>query len=151
MDFTDAIAIVIVSPFFLTMTNGGVGPKNVIVALPLIRIDRGTQAGEGVNVFFQGLLVGMLNPSQPNLATLASHGADNSWTIIIISAVTTLFIGPASRGIAPVAVIVTFFPPHAQRETFRPFQSGHRLKRFGVGDGRRWPEFLAGPRGPFGD
>jgi hypothetical protein len=48
-------------------------------------------------------------------------------------------------------VMVPFFPPHAQRETSRRFQSGHRLKAFGVGDGPHWLEFLDGPRGPFAD
>jgi hypothetical protein len=69
----------------------------MVVALPFIGIDPGTPSGESVNVFSQGLLVGMPHQPQPNLATLAADGADNGWTIIIINAVTVLWLMSNSR------------------------------------------------------
>ncbi len=39
MNFANTIAIVISGPFFVGVTNGGVGTDNMIVALPFISVD----------------------------------------------------------------------------------------------------------------
>lgn len=149
MNFADAIAIIITSPFLVAVTNGGMGTNNVIVALPFIRIDSGSPLSEGVDVFFQSLLVGVMDQPEPDLATLAANCAHNRGAIIIVSAVSTPFVGPPPWGVVWIAVIVTFFPPRS--ETSRQFQSVHRARGFGAGPVGHWLEFLAGLRAWFGD
>ena len=119
----------------------------MIVTLPFIGINRDPDLGEGVNLFFEGFLVGMINHPQPDLATLATNRAHNRWAVIIIGAVSTLFVGPGTRRVVWIAVIVTFFPPRS--ETSRRFQSDYRLRRFGVVDVGHWLVFLGGLDAPF--
>lgn len=149
MNFADAIAIVVTSPFLVAVADGGMGANDVIVARPFIRIDSGSNLGEGVDVIFQSLLVGVMDQPETDLPTLAANCAHNWGAIIVVSAVSRLFIGPPPWGIVWIAVIVTFFPPHS--ETFRLFQSGYPLRGFGVGDVQHWFEFRGGPHAPFAD
>jgi len=56
----------------------------------------------------------MLAHTQPALPTLPADGADDGWTIILIGAVPSSFVGAAVRRIARVAVFVAFLPPHSE-------------------------------------
>lgn len=39
MNFTDAVAIIISGPFFVGVTDGGVGSDDMVVSLPFIGVD----------------------------------------------------------------------------------------------------------------
>ena len=121
----------------------------MVIALPFIGIDGDPGLGEGVDMSFQGLLIGVMDQPQPDLTALAANRAHDWRTIIVISAVTALFIGPSAGRIIRVRVIITFFPPHS--ETFRRFQLVHRLRGLGVGDVGRWLEFLGELHAPWAD
>jgi hypothetical protein len=90
-----------------------------------------------------------MDQPEPDLPTLAANCAHNRGAIIVVSAVSPLFIGSPPWGIVWVAVIVTFFPPNS--ETSRLFQSGYPVRVFGVGDVQHWFEFRGGPQALFGD
>lgn len=147
VNLADTIAIVIPSPFLVRVTDGDMGSNDMVVALPFIGIDRDPNLGEGVNLFFQGFLVGMINHPQPDLAALATNRAHNRRAVISIGAVSTLFVGAGTRRVVWVAVIVTFFPPRS--ETSHRFQSDYHLRRFGVVDVGHWLVFPGGFHAPF--
>ena len=149
VDFSNTIAIVITSPLFFTVADRGVGTDEMIVARPFIGVDRHPNLGEGVNVFFEGCLVGMLDHSQPHLPTFTAYGPHDRGPVIIVGAMTALFIGPTAWGIIWITVIVTFFPPRS--ETSRQFQSVHLSRGFGADRLGRWLEFPGVLRVPFGD
>lgn len=134
MNFADAIAIIIPGPFLIGVTDGGVGPDNMVVSLPFIGVDLGSGQGEGVDVVFQSFAIRVMDDPQPDLARFPAHRPDHGRTVIVIGPVSDLFIGPAARRVSRVRVIVTFFPPHS--ETFHLFQFGDQAALFAV-DGVR--------------
>jgi len=147
MDLPDAVTVVIAGPLLVTVADGGMGANDMIVALPFIRMDGRPSLGEAVDVFFQGLLVGVMNQPQPHLPTFAANRAHNRGSVIIVSAMTALFIGPWTGRVVRTAVIVTFFPPHS--ETSRQFQSGYRLRGFEVAGVGHWFASLGAPHARF--
>jgi len=149
VNFADAITVIVTSPFLLAVADGGMGSNNMVVALPFIRIDRGPHSSEGVNVLFQGRLIGVMGHSEPNLSALAANRAHNRRAVIVISTVARLFIGPSSGRILGIGVKVTFFPPRSG--TSRQFPSPHLLRVFGVDVVPHWLEFLGGPRARWAD
>ena len=119
----------------------------MIVAQPFIGIDLNAGQGAGMDVMFEGFLVGVMNHPQANLTTLTANRPHNWRTIIVIGAMTALFVGPTTRGIIRVGMILTFFPPHS--ETFRRFQSVHRAMVLAVDAVLHWLVVLCERRGPF--
>ena len=91
----------------------------------------------------------MLNYSQAHLAALTANRPNDRGTVIRVSAVSPLFIGPAAGWVGWIWVIVTFFPPRS--ETFHLFQSVHPVRGCGVGDAAHWLEFRGEPQAPFAD
>ena len=148
MNFTNAIAIIISGPFFSAVADGGVGPDDVVVSLPFIGVDLGADQGEGVDVLFQSLAVGVMDDPQANLACFPTHRSDHGRPVIGIAPVANLFISPATGGISRIRMIVTFFP--LRSETFHPFQSGCHLKAFEVDAVPHGLEFLGGLGARFG-
>jgi hypothetical protein len=63
VNLPDAITIVVAGPLLVAVADGGVGSNDMIVALPFIRMDGRLNLSEGVDVFFQSLLVGVMNQS----------------------------------------------------------------------------------------
>ena len=149
MNLSDTIAVIIAGPLFLAMADRRVGTDDMIVARPFIGVDRDPNLGEGVNLFFEGCLVGMLDHSQPHLPTFTAYGPHDRGPVIIVTAMPPLFIGPTAGGIFRITVIVTFFPPRS--ETSRQFQSVHLSRGFGADRLGRWLEFPGVLRVPFGD
>ena len=149
MNLSDTIAIIIPSPLFVTVANRGVGTNDMIVALPFIGVDRNPTLSEGVNVFFEGFLVGMMHHAQPHLPTITAYGSHHRGAVIIISAMPPLFIGPKAGGIIRITVIVTFFPPRS--ETSRQFQSVCLLSGFEVDPVGHWLVSPGVLREPFAD
>jgi hypothetical protein len=149
VNLADAIPIVIAGPLFSPVANCGMRTNDVIVALPFIGIDDSSSLGEGVNVFFQSFSVGMMDYSQPHLPAITAYSPNDRGAVIIVSAVSTLFIGPTARWIFWIRVIVTFFPPRS--ETSRPFQSVHHLRGSGVGGVEHWLEVRGVPQALFAD
>lgn len=149
MNFANTVAIIIAGPFLVGVTDGAVGPDNMVVALPFISIDLSSDQGEGVDVVFQGFTVGVMDNSQANLARFSAYCPDNRGAVVIIGAVTNLFIGSAARWISRVRMILTFFPPRS--ETFHPFQFGYHLKGAAVGVVGHWLEFRGAHPARFGD
>ena len=105
MNLSDTIAIIIPSPLFLAVADRGVGTDEVIVALPFIGVDRDPTLSEGVNVSFEGCLVGMMHHSQPDLPTITTYGPHDRGAVIIVGAVPPLFIGSTARWI--IRIILT--------------------------------------------
>ena len=149
MNLSDTIAIIITGPFFFTVTDRGVGTDDMIVALPFIGVNHDPNLSEGVDVVFQGLLVGMMHYSQAYLSTVTAYGANDRGAVIIVSAMPLLFIGPTAGRIIWVAVIVTFFPPRS--ETSRQFQSVCLLSGFEVDPVGHWLVSPGVLREPFAD
>jgi hypothetical protein len=81
---------------------------------------------------FQGFAIGVMDHPQANLACFPAYGSDHRRTIIVIGAVSDLFISPAARWISRVALIVTFFPPPS--ETFHLLRANPRPGSIGSGD-----------------
>jgi hypothetical protein len=149
MNLADAIPIIIAGPLFFTVANGGMRTKEVMVALPFIRIDHSLGLGESMHLFFQSFSVRMVDYSQPHLSAITADRPHHRRAVIIVSAVSGLFIGPAAGWILPVRVIVTFFPPRS--ETSHPFQSVYHLRGSGVGGGEHGLEFRGEPQAQFAD
>jgi hypothetical protein len=61
MDLADAVTVVVAGPLLVAVADGGMGSNDMIVTLPFIRMDGSTRLGKGVDVFFQRLLVGVMN------------------------------------------------------------------------------------------
>jgi hypothetical protein len=61
VNLPDAITIVVAGPLLVAVADGGVGSNDMIVTLPFIRMDGSPRLGEGVDVFFQRLLVSVMN------------------------------------------------------------------------------------------
>ena len=120
----NAIPVIITSPFMFAVADSGMRANDVVVAQPFVGIDLIASQGAGMDVMFEGFLVGVMNHPQANLTTLTANRPHNWRTIIVIGAMAALFVGPTTRGIIRVGMILTFFPPHS--ETFRRFQSVHR-------------------------
>jgi hypothetical protein len=67
-----------------------------------------------VDVFLQGLAIGMLTHAQSALPTLPANGTDDRWTSVLIGPVSALFVSAATRRVVWVGVFVTFFPPRSE-------------------------------------
>src|SRR5260221_9119319 len=109
MDFTDAIAIIIACPFFVSMTNGAVGAVNVVIALPFISVDTAILFGEPRYLVAQGLTVAVLDHAQADFTSVSAHCADNRRTVIGIRAMPAPFIIPPTRWVIRVQMRLTFF------------------------------------------
>ncbi len=149
MYLSDTITVIIAGPLFLAMADRCVGTNDMIVALPFIGVDRNPTLSEGVNVFFEGFLVGMMHHAQPHLPAITAYGPHDRGAVIIVSAMPPLFIGPTAWGIFRITVIVTFFPPRS--ETSRQFQSVHLSRGLGADRLGHWLEFPGGLGELFGD
>ncbi|SRR5258706_10301368 len=124
MDFTDAIAIIVACPFFLSVTNCIVGTVNVVVALPFVSINEAIFLRKVFHMLAQGLPVGVFHDPQTDFARLAANGADNGGTVIVIGAMALLFIGSSAWWVGWVKMGFAFFPPHFG--TSRRFRFPHR-------------------------
>lgn len=123
MDFPDAVAVVITRPFVLTVTNRGVGTRQILVTAPFIRVASRRRLRRRRDVFLQGRLIRMPNDGEPYLPTFSSKGTDDGRTIIFIGSVPFALIGATTRRIVGVEMRLAFFPPRS--ETSRRFQSRH--------------------------
>lgn len=121
VDLADAIAVIIPGPLVGALTYRGVITNDMIVALVFVGVDCRTSLGEAMDVISQCLAFRIFDDAQAHFACLASDGADNWWTIILVGASTSPFVGPPSRWVPPIEVFVTFFPPRS--ETSRLSQS----------------------------
>jgi len=129
--FANAIAVIVACPFFLAVTNRRVRANNVVVALPFVGEYHGIGPGERMDMVNQCFFVRVMNHSQAYLSTLATNCADNRWSIIVVGAMASSFVGPSSGWIIGIVVTFTFFPPRS--ETSRPFQSVCLAKDLVVG------------------
>ena len=89
-----------------------------------------------MNMLLQGFLVRMVNDPKTHLTAFTPNRSDHGGPIILICAMSALFVGTATRRIAWIKVFVTFFPQHS--ETFHPFQYADRGAGCPVGLSRRW-------------
>jgi hypothetical protein len=149
MNLSDTVSVIITGPLFLAVADGSMGPDDMIVALPFIGVDRSPNLSEGMNVFFESFPVGMMHHTQPHLSTITTYGPNDRGAVIIVSAMTRLFIGPTAGWIIRITVIVTFFPPRS--ETSRQFQSVHLSRGFGADRVGHWLESPGVLRVPFDD
>ena len=149
MNLSDTIAIVITGPLFFAVANRSMRADDMIVTLPFIGVNHNPNLSEGVNVFFQGFLVGMMHYSQPYLSTVTAYGANDRGPVIIVGAMPPLFIGPTAGRVIRITVIVTFFPPRS--ETSRQFQSVRLLSGFEVDPVGHWFVSPGVLRVPFAD
>jgi hypothetical protein len=122
VNFTDAIAIIISRPLFLTMTDHSMTTLQPVIALPLIAVTGRAIGGELFNVPMQRLFGGAFFYSQATLAAASSDCPDHWRAVILVCAMTPSLIGSTPRRIRFVAVLFSFFPQRS--ETSRLFQSG---------------------------
>lgn len=122
VDFTNAVAIIIARPLFFAMTDRRVTPPQAVIAWPLVAVASRALGGELLNVPMQGRFRRSLANTQAALATAASDSPDYRQMVILVRAMTALFIGSTTRRISGVAMLFAFFPPPS--ETSRRFQSG---------------------------
>jgi len=136
VDLAKAIPVIITSPFMFTVADSCMRANDVVIAQPFVGIDLNAGQGAGMDMMFEGFLVGVVNHPQANLTTLTTNRPHNRRTIIVIGAMAALFVGPTARGIIKIGMILTFFPPHS--ETFRRFQSVHRVMALAVDGVGHW-------------
>jgi hypothetical protein len=55
VNFTKPIFIIILSPLIVAVANGYMGMNDVVVTLPLIRVNLGISLGEGMDMVFECL------------------------------------------------------------------------------------------------
>jgi hypothetical protein len=149
MHFTDAIAVIVACPFLLAMTNRRVQANDVIVTSPFIGEYHSISQGEHMDVMNQGLFVSVVNDSQAHLPALTPDCADNGRSIIVVGAMSPLFVGSLAAWIVRIVVTFAFFPPRS--ETSRPFQSVGLAKGPAVAAALRWLGSPCAYRVPFGD
>ncbi len=125
VNFANAIPIVIPGPFMNAVINRDMLAFNVVVAIPLIGIDSGGRYSEFGDMVFQCFAISMFDHAQTNLTTMAANRAHHRWPIIVIGAMSTLFVSTSTRRILWISVLFALFPPHF--ETFHLFQLHHHL------------------------
>lgn len=121
VDLTDAIAVIISCPLVGSMAHRGMVTNDMVVALVLVGVDSRTSLGEAMDVISQCSAFRIFDNSQAYFTCLSSYSTDNRWTIILVGAAPSPFVGPTSRWIPLIEVFVTFFPPRS--ETSRLSQS----------------------------
>src|SRR5262245_33284563 len=67
MDFPDAIAVIIASPFLTTVTHGSVRTKNRRIAIRLVGVEDSTGSGAAMNLSTQRCGFGIGFDPYPNL------------------------------------------------------------------------------------
>ena len=122
VNFSNAIAIIVSRPLFLTVTDHSMATVQPVIALPLVAVTGRAIGGELFNVPMQRLFVGALFDSQAALAATSSDSSDHRRTVILICPMTPFLICSTTRRISLVSVLFSFFPPRS--ETSRLFQSG---------------------------
>ena len=72
------------------------GAYDVIVALPLIRVDLGRNWCELMDVGFKGFSIRVMYHTQPHLTTRASNGTHNWRAVIGVRAMPFALVGSAA-------------------------------------------------------
>ena len=121
VNFSDAIAVIVARPLFLTMTDHPVTTRQLGVALPLIAVTGRGAVGEPLNMPVQCLFVGALFYSKATLAAAPSDSSDDGRTVILICAMTALLVCAPTWRISLVLMAFSFFPQRS--ETSHLFQS----------------------------
>ena len=147
--FANPVTIIITCPFFLAVTDRCVRSDDMVVTLPFICVYLCTSQSESMHVLNQGFLVRVMNHTQTHLPTLTTDCADHRWTVVVICAVTALFVCPPSRKVFRIWMKLSFFPPRS--ETSRPFQSLDLASNLVVVAVLRWLVYLCVCREAFGD
>ena len=121
MYFTDAIAVVIASPFLLAMTDRRMWTQDMVVTLPFVSKHFTASQSKLVDVLTECSFVGIVCHAQVHLSTLVSNCSHHRRTVILIRAMSALFIGSTAWWSAWSQVFFTFFPQRSG--TFHLFQS----------------------------
>jgi hypothetical protein len=110
MDLSNTIAIIISCPFMFSVIDGHMWAWNLTIPGPFIRIGKRSRLRETHHMLLQRLAIRVLNDAQAHLSTLASDRADDGWSVIVIGAVPTLFVGPTTRRGRRITMFSAFFP-----------------------------------------
>ena len=84
VNLSNAVAIIVASPFVDTMIDCDTLADNVVVSGPFVSIDGGPRQGESCHMLFERLAVGALDHPQTNLTAVTPHCPHHRGTIIVI-------------------------------------------------------------------
>src|SRR5512133_674611 len=96
MHFTEAVTIIVTSPFLDGMTDSGMGSLELVITVVFIGVDLSGGLGELMNMPTKGGARRIADDAQPHLSALSPNRPDNRGTIIGIGSPSTPFIRPPS-------------------------------------------------------
>jgi hypothetical protein len=117
MHFSNAISIVIASPFVLSMAHGMAYALQVIVAIIFIGVERGFPLGEALYKGAECVALSVLHNTDTHLTRFSTNHCTNWRSVILVGAASTPFVGSAPRWILWISVPFSFFPQRSG--TFR--------------------------------
>ncbi len=112
MNFPDAIAIIIPSPFFLRMTDRAVPPtgfSHSMIGVTLIGVEGGGRRGLVFDFRLNGVLGGISAHGQPNLTSFPPDQPQNRGAVIGQRPFTGSFVGPAAGWVGRVRMFAALF------------------------------------------
>lgn len=141
MNFSNAIAILVTRPFMAAMIDGHMCTRKVVVPSPLVSVDPRRRGGKSSDVAFERFAIRVVDHPQAHLPALPPNRADHRWTIIVIGAVSPVFVCPTARGIGRICMFFAFFPPHSETVHRSPLRDpAAALWTAGFGHWCEWPD-----------
>ena len=126
MHFADTVSIIIACPLVLSMTHSVAYTIQAIVAIVFIGVERGFRLGEALYKRTECLALGILHHTNTHLTRFSTNHGTNWWTIILVGAASTSFVGSTPRRILWISVPFSFFPRRSG--TFRRFRLPDRSR-----------------------
>jgi hypothetical protein len=136
MDFSDTVSIVIACPLIFSVTDGVAYALQVIVAIIFIGVERGFRLGEALHKRTECLALRILHNANTHLTRFSANHCTNWWSIILVGAASTPFVGSTTRWILWITVPFSFFPQRSG--TFRQSRLPDRSRVLSFVHALRW-------------